>query len=122
MTRNEVAVRYQIPEEILDEYETCKLFGTGKQAIAERQYEESDIETVSMIMTLHDIGFTKKESEIYMELYLSEADTIKQQLQMLEKKRSASLDEIHIKEAQLNSLDYLRHKIKMNQNKKEGDL
>ncbi len=37
------------------------------------QYDDSDIERLSTIMTLHDIGFTKAEVERYMKLLLQGA-------------------------------------------------
>lgn len=43
------------------------------------------------------------------------ADTAVQRLSMLEKKRSAALEEIHFKERQLQRLDYLRHEIRKTQ-------
>lgn len=62
-------------------------------------------------MTLHDIGFDTEEVEIYMHLLLEGEPTGAQRLRILEKKRSAFLDEIHFKELQLQRLDYLRHEI-----------
>ena len=41
--------------------------------------------------------------------------TAVQRLSMLEKKRSAALEEIHFKERQLQRLDYLRHEIRKTQ-------
>lgn len=63
-------------------------------------------------MTLHDIGFNAEEVETYMRLLLEGTSTDSHRLQMLEKKRRNTLDEIHFKERQMDRLDYLRYKIK----------
>lgn len=76
------------------------------------QYDDSDIERLSTIMTLHDIGFTKAEVERYMKLLLQGASGEEERLKMLEAKRNGTLDEIHFKERQLDRLDYLRFEMK----------
>lgn len=111
MTKNEASVKYQIPIEILEEYEKWNLCDSVKQVMGIWQYDESDIERLSMIMTLHDIGFSKKEIAEYMNLMLSERNTEIERLAMLNQKRSKELDEIHFKEVQLERIDYLRHQI-----------
>lgn len=118
MTKQEVAERFQIPVPILDEYESWNLCGCVKQVMAVWQYNDRDIERLSLIMTLHDIGFSPEEIERYMRLYLSERNTEAERLAMLDKKRSASLSEIHLKEMQLDQLDYLRYEIQKNRNQK----
>ena len=75
------------------------------------QYDDSDLERLSMIMTLHDVGFTNSEVETYMRLLLEGDHTKEQRMQMLTRKREHALDEIHFREAQLARLDYLRHSI-----------
>ena len=50
MTGEEVLRRYKIPAEILDEYEPQG-----------QEYDDSDIERISTIMTLNDIGFKKED-------------------------------------------------------------
>ena len=71
-------------------------------------------------MTLHDIGFTREEVEVYMRLLLEQTRTEGQRLRMLEAKRAAALDEIHFRERQLQRLDYLRHEIRSAQGGKSG--
>ena len=114
MTKQEVAERYLIPAAVLEEYESWNLCDCIGQVIKAWQYDDRDIERLSLIMTLHDIGFSKEEISRYMRLYLSEKDTDSQRLSMLEKRRAASLAEIHWKEMQLDRLDYLRYEIQKN--------
>ncbi len=111
MTINEVSERYNIPLEILHEYERWNLCGAVKNAMKVWQYDDSDLERLSLILTLHDIGFTSEEIESYMRLMTSDKNTDKERLKLLNKKRCSKLDEIHFKEQQLSNLDYLRYKI-----------
>lgn len=112
MTRKEVEERYQIPSRILNAYESWNLCSSVKQVMTDREYDDQDIEWLSLVMTLHDIGFSEKEIESYMHLYLSAEDTTAERLAILNKRRSLSLHEIHFKERQLDRLDYLRHEIR----------
>ena len=111
MTIDEASTRYNIPLDILHEYERWGLCGTVKKVMGAWQYDNQDIERLSMIMTLHGIGFLNDEVESYMRLLLEGESTAAQRLDMLNKRRSATLDEIHFREMQLNRMDYLRHKI-----------
>mgnify|MGYP000594567402 CR=1 FL=1 len=75
--------------------------GAVKKVMGAWQYDDTDIRRLSTIMTLHDIGFSVEEVEAYMRLLLEGEYTTAQRLSMLEKKRSAALEEIHFKERQL---------------------
>ncbi len=60
------------------------------------QYDDTDLERLSMIMTLHDVGFANAEIETYMKLLLEQEGTEAQRLRMLDQKRGRTLDEIHL--------------------------
>ena len=111
MTIQEASEHYQIPMNILREYESWGLCGAVKKVMGAWQYDDTDLERLSTIMTLHDIGFTSEEVEAYMRLLLETQHSKAQRLQMLNRKRGAALDEIHFKEHQLQRLDYLRHEL-----------
>ena len=111
MTKDEASQRYRIPPHILDEYESWGLCGALKKVMGAWQYDDEDLERLSTIMTLHDIGFTADEVETYIRLLLEQPDSDRQRLRMMEEKRKATLDEIHFRERQLQRLDYLRHEI-----------
>ena len=112
MTIEEASERYLIPLDILKEYESWGLCDTVKKVMGAWEYDDRDIERLSIIMTLHDIGFEKDEVEKYMHLLLKGQSTETQRLSMLNQKRSETLDEVHFKETQISRLDYLRHKIR----------
>ena len=111
MTQQEASEHYNIPVTILQEYERWGLCGVVKKVMGAWQYDDEDLERLSIIMTLHDIGFTAEEVETYMRLLLEQPDSDRQRLRMMEEKRKATLDEIHFRERQLQRLDYLRHEI-----------
>ena len=111
MTMDEASRRYNIPLEILHEYEHWGLCGAVRKVIGAWQYDDTDLERLSMIMTLHDIGFKNSEIETYMKKLLEKESGEDQCLKMLEQKRQSILDEIHFREKQLSNLDYLRYNI-----------
>ena len=115
MTIQEASERYRIPMNILREYESWGLCGAVKKVMGAWQYDDTDLDRLSTIMTLHDIGFSTEEGEAYMRLLLEGGTSCARRLRMLEEKRSAALDEIHFKERQLQRLDYLRHEIRKTQ-------
>ena len=121
MTIHEAGERYQIPMKILKEYEAWGLCKAVKKVMGAWQYDDSDLERLSLIMTLHDVGFTSQEVEAYMRLLLDEQETKGQRMQMLCRQRNAVLDEIHFKEKQLERLDYLRHEIRKEMSSENQD-
>lgn len=112
MTINEASEKYNIPIEVLKEYESWGLCGDVKKVMGVWQYDDQDLERLGMIMTLHDIGFSNAEVESYMRLLLNGKSTEDERLRMLNTLRNNTLDEIHFKEKQLERMDYLRHKIR----------
>ena len=111
MTIEEASERYNIPIKILREYERWGLCSDTKNVIGAWQYDQTDIERLSLIMTLHDACFTNEEAERYMRLTLSNSETTEERMEMLRKKRNNTLAEIHFRQKQLDRLDYLRFEI-----------
>ena len=112
MTIDEASERYQIPAEILREYEGWGLCGADS---ASWQCEKQDLERLSLIMVLHDVGFRKDEVEEYMRLVLEGETTRERRMRMLEERRVEALDDIHRREQQLEQLDYLRFRMQKEQ-------
>lgn len=117
MTIQEACGRYRIPMNILKEYESWGLCGAVKTVMGAWQYDDEDLERLSLMMTLHDIGFSTQEVETYMRLTLEQADSARKRLQMLNRKRDSALEELHLRERQLQQLDYLRHEIQKTQDR-----
>ena len=105
MTVNEASEKYHIPVEVLKEYESWGLCGEVKKVMGVWQYNDQDLQRLSMIMTLHDVGFINEEVEAYMRLFLKGDSTEKERLETLKKKRGKVLDEIHFKEKQIDCMD-----------------
>ena len=61
MTIQEASERYMIPIKILKEYESWGLCGAVKKVMGAWQYDDTDLEHLSIIMTLHDIGFSTEK-------------------------------------------------------------
>lgn len=118
MTIDEASAAYKIPIEILKEYESWGLCEEVKKVMGDWKYDDSDLEKLSLIMTLHDIGFDTAEVRTYMELLLEARDTADERMRMLDEKRGKTLDEIHLREKQLDRLDYLRYKIRKTEERK----
>lgn len=83
MTKEEAGRNYRIPISVLDEYENWGLCGSVKQVMGHWQYDEQDLERLSLIMALHDMGFSVPEVESYMRLTLSDEDTTQKRLKLL---------------------------------------
>ncbi len=114
MTMDEVIHQYSIPKKILDEYHSFGLCDAVRQVMGDWKYDEEDMERLSMIMTLHDIGFSIEEVETYMKLLIEGNDTQSQRMEMLNQKRTETLDDIHFRERQLERMDYLRYEMGKN--------
>ena len=99
MTIHEASERYQIPIEVLKEYEQWGLCASVKKVMGAWEYDDRDLERLSMIMTLHDAGFTGEATE-------------KKRLAMIENRRRSTLEAIHFQERQLDRMDYLRSKLR----------
>ena len=112
MTKEEASKNYRIPIEILDYYESLGYCGSVKQVKGHWQYDDQDLEQLSLIMALHDIGLSAPEVEAYMRMTLEESGTEQRRMNILNALRERKLDEIHLKEKQVERLDYLRYKLR----------
>lgn len=112
MTKQETSEKYGIPIEVLDEYESWGVCHTVKEVMGVWQYDDVDIERLSMIMTLHDIGFENEEIEKYIHLMINDEKPSTDFYKKLNQKRNKTLDEIHFYEKRLDRLDYLRHEMR----------
>lgn len=112
MTIYEVSEQYSIPLEILRAYESWRLCGMEAKTAGVWQYTHADLERLSLILTLRDIGFENEEIKDYMKLLLEQDNTEARRLKMLEERRRSILEEVHNREQQLEQLDYLRYHIR----------
>ena len=111
MTIQEASELYRIPLHILQEYERWGLCRAVKDVMGTWQYDQTDIERLSLILTLHDVGFSPEEVEHYMRPLLAGDSTREERARMLKERRDGTLDEIHLHQQQLDRLDYLRYEL-----------
>lgn len=109
MTEKEAMIRYGIPPDIIKEYKTVRKYDKSGDVLSDG-IGQTDIERISLMVTLHDVGFSENEILRYMQFTIAGDDG--KRLEMLESKRSGALNELHLKQDQLDKLDYLRFKIK----------
>mgnify|MGYP003180756147 CR=1 FL=1 len=89
MTRQEISERYCVSAKVLDAYERC-LAGNkdGQKCSAHHHYTEQDLAQISLLLTLHDLGFSSQEAQEYMRLCQCRHKTSRRRLAMLEKRRA----------------------------------
>lgn len=58
ITIEEASKKYNIPIHILKEYESWGLCQEVKKVMGSWQYDETDLERLSLIMTLYDLDFS----------------------------------------------------------------
>ena len=75
----------------MQEYERWGLCDAVKKVMGVWQYDDEDLERLSIILTLHDIGFTTEEAETYMRLLLEQPESSQKRLRMMEEKRNKTL-------------------------------
>ena len=122
MTRQEISERYCVSAKVLDAYERCLADNKdGQKHSARHHYTERDLEQISLLLKLHDLGFSSQEAQEYMRLCRCRCETSGQRLAMLEKRRADFLEEIHRKEKQLDRLDYLRYQLMLSQNNTDSN-
>ena len=88
MTIREVSERYNIPMEILKEYETWARKRAAQKTVGAWQYDDADLERLSLVLSLHEIGFDSREVELYLKL-LGQEGTEAQRIRMLSQKGPA---------------------------------
>lgn len=107
MTEEEITKLFCIPKCVIKKFKNTGLLKSEKCG-----YTDEDIQNLGTYMTLLDIGFSQEESNEYMLLLLSADDTKEKMLNMLSKKRESLLLQIHLKEKQIDKIDYLKHNLK----------
>ena len=107
MNFQELCQKYDIPLPLLNEY----LHIRGLGSAAAHVYDEQDVEYLSLLSTLHDIGFSTAEIYQYMNEFLTSGTNGSSCLYLLDQKRKELLSAIHAQEKQLSIADYLRYEL-----------
>ena len=93
MTKQEIAQRFNVPQQVLDEYE-------------KHIRSDTDLALLSQIVTLYEIGFSSGQVQEYLNTSEKPA-----QLVLLNQKRQELLSALHQQEERLDKLDFLRYKL-----------
>ena len=107
MTREEIHRDYQIPLSVIKAYDEWALSGSKTP-----HYSEEDLRRLSLLVTLHEAGFSAPEAQAYLRLDGEAGDTRGQRLLLLNAQRKAMLEEIHRAEKRLERLDGLRFSLR----------
>lgn len=105
MNREEVSRCYGLSMELLERYENWNLRKNGEKGFS---YSAQDLQRLSLVVLLRDIGFSWEECRVFLCLENREASC---RLQMLEQHRNLLLEEIHRQEGLLEQLDGLRFQL-----------
>lgn len=106
MTLQEASKRFDIPIEILQQYEENGLLQNADPDDKSDGYEEDDFRQLGLARFLLNAGFTLKETKKYLKL-MKDKGTKEEQIRMLRKQRFELLDGIHEKQQILDQLDFL---------------
>lgn len=112
MKIKEVSDRFNISTITLRYYEKAGLFDDVKRVNGIREYEDKDIDGLSMIITLKNLGFDIESVLKFVELSKQGDTTIKERAVILKQQRCTLLDKIHEHQKNLDCLDYLIYKMK----------
>lgn len=114
MTFDEIKRYYNIPVEVIEEYKNCGFC----RIKGESKCNDSDLEKLKLILLLQDSGFDMKEIESYIKIEAADEKRDIKKMKLLNEKRNQMLDKIHTYEEQLRNLDYIRHEIRKNIDRK----
>ena len=104
MTISELSMRYNI------DVNKLRLFENNKLITLKEEYSDQELEELSLLCTLYDCGFSGEKLKSYINCMA--AGNSLRQLGMLNERRYALLEEIHVKQKLLDKLDYIIYNIK----------
>lgn len=112
MKIKEVSQKYNVTETTLRYYEKVGLFDEVKRINSVREYEEKDIERLSLIMSLKKVGLHIEAILQYLKLTKVGKETANERVCILDKQRQELMDQIHKYQKNLDCLDYLIYELK----------
>lgn len=106
MTIEELSEQYHI------EIKKLKLFEKHNLIIITEKFNDNDLKKLSNLCVLYDIGLELET--IKKLLFFSQNREVTEEIKILNQYRNTLLDEIHNKQKNLDSLDYIIYEIKNN--------
>lgn len=111
MKIREVSQKYNVSETTLRYYEKVGLFDEVKRVNKVRDYDEKDIERLSLIMSLKKVGLHIEAILQYLYLTKDGEQTVNERLCILSKQRQELMDQIHKYQKSLDCLDFLIYEL-----------
>jgi len=105
MTREEIASRYNVPQEVLENFDVWYQKDTGAD------YTDQDLEKIESILTLSGAGLDKEEIREYLGAGKKRPAPKDDMLRILNKRRKEILSAIHEQEKKISRIDYLRYQL-----------
>ena len=112
MNINEISLTYNVPVDCIQDFENQGFFDEVKQINGKKIYEEKDIQKLSFLMTLKNVGMSIQDMKKYIQ-YISEGDsTLSQTIDMLTRYRQALLEKAHTCYISIGILNYFIYLMK----------
>ena len=105
MKRQDMSDIYGISPSTLDYYESLN-------KVKKDEYNEEDIEKISLILSLQKLNFVQEDIDDFMHLNQLDEQTLFKRINILKRKRRQLLDDIHHKQKTLDDLDCLLYQLK----------
>ncbi len=112
MKIKEVSEKFNISITALRYYEKVGLFDDVTRVNNIREYEDKDIDRISLILSLKKAGLHIQTILQYIHLLKEGHSSNSERVCILKKRRCELLDEIHQQQKNLDSLDYLIYQTK----------
>lgn len=112
MKIKEVSDKYNVAMSTLRYYEKVGLFNDVLRIHGIREYDDKDIQRLSLILSLKNMGFNIQGISRYIELEQLGEKTKNQRIQMLKCERVKLLDDIHKQQKCLDTLDCFLYQLK----------
>ena len=112
MQIKEVCRRFNVSRATLKYYEKEGLFEDVVRVNGIREYEDRDIERLSLIITLKNVGLTIDMIAKFIDCDEHNDETKTKRIKILQNERLKLLDDIHQQQKRLDSLDCLIYQIK----------
>ena len=111
MKIKEIAEKYSISVTALRYYEKIGLFDNVQRVNHIREYNEEDVQRLSLILSLKEAGLHMASILKYIELF-KQSGTFNERISILKKQRNETLDTIHHHQKSLDSLDNMIYQLK----------
>lgn len=105
MKIKEVSERYNISISTLRYYEKVGLFKDVQRVHGIREYEDKDIERLSLILTLKKVGLTIANISTFIQLDKEGNMSKSKRIEILKNERQKVLHDIHTQQKNLETLD-----------------